>query len=96
MFTYIHKTFQENNCFLPAQKLGHNVLCTGGKTIEKRGRKMGKKEEEREKVLKKSLIFTKKQGVEKGEEIFTNNTQNKWLAFLLQMVTSKTSGRFYV
>ena len=63
----------------PAQKLGHIVLCTRGKTREKRGRKTGKKEEEREKGYdqhvnisssQKSLIFTNEQGVEKGGRNF--------------------------
>ena len=31
--------------------------------------------------------FYQEKGEEKGEEIFTNNTQNKRLTFLLQMMT---------
>ena len=46
-----------------------------GAIKERKGEGKGEKEEEeREKIfqiLKKSLIFTKKEGEEKGEEIFT-------------------------
>ena len=77
-----------------------------GAIKERKGEEKGEKEEEERgktrydqlsifQVLKKLLIFTKKEGEEKGEEIFTNSTQNKRLTFLLQIVTSKTSSRFY-
>ena len=89
--------------------MGHNVLCTGGqKKREKRGGKMGNKgRREGQKGYDQLVNILGSQKItnfypetrsRKGEEIFTNRpyTQNKWLTFLLQMVTSKTSDRFYV